>query len=51
MVFMLDVVSGGAILLGVLIALSTYFEWPRKLDYLWAAIAVVWGLMAAMGTL
>ena len=47
----LDMISGGAILLGVLIALSTYFEWPRKLDYLWAVIALVWGILGAMGTL
>ena len=46
-----DIMSGGAILLGILIALSAYFEWPRKLDYLWAFIAIVWGILGAMGTL
>jgi hypothetical protein len=51
MAFALTTASGGAILLGVLIALSTYFEWPRKLDYLWALIAIVWGVLGAMGTI
>ncbi len=50
MAFAFDMVSGGAILLAVLIALSTFFNWPRKLDYLWAAIALIWGILGALGT-
>lgn len=44
----LDMISGGAILLGILIAASTAFNWPRKLDYLWAVFALLWGILGAM---
>ncbi len=44
-----DMTSGGAILLGILIALGTALNWPRKLDYLWAVIALLWGILGATG--
>ncbi len=39
------VAAGGPILLGVLIAFGTYLKWPKWTSYLWAAIAIFWGLM------
>ena len=39
-------IAGGPILLGVLIALGTFLKWPNWTNYLWAAIAIGWGLLA-----
>lgn len=39
-----DVMSGGAILLGILIALTGVFKWPKWLNYIWAALAIIWGI-------
>lgn len=38
--------AGGPILLGVLIALGAVFNWPKWTNYLWAAIAIIWGIIA-----
>ncbi|MBS3164118.1 hypothetical protein J4439_01670 [Candidatus Woesearchaeota archaeon] len=38
--------GGGAILLGVLITLTTALKWPRWLNYAWAALAFIWGIIA-----
>src|SRR3989344_5683024 len=38
--------GGGAILLGVLITLTTALKWPRWLNYIWAALAFIWGIIA-----
>ncbi len=40
--------AGGPILLGVLIALTVYLKWPNWVHYIWAAIAILWGLMALL---
>ena len=40
--------AGGPILLGVLIALGTALKWPNWTSYLWAAIAILWGIYAAV---
>ena len=37
---------GGPILLGVLIGLTEVLKWPRWVHYIWAVIAILWGLMA-----
>lgn len=47
----LDVVSGGAILLAILIALTAVFRWPNWLNYIWAALALIWGVAGAAGML
>ena len=39
---------GGPVLLGVLVALTQYLGWNASLNYLWAALAIVWGLMGLM---
>ena len=36
--------GGGAILLGVLIGAGNYLKWPNWTNYLWAALALVWGI-------
>ncbi len=38
--------AGGPIFLGVLIALGTVLNWPKWTNYLWAAIAIIWGVIA-----
>ena len=40
--------GGGAILVGALITLTTALKWPRWLDYIWAALAFIWGILAFM---
>lgn len=40
-----DLFSGGAILLAILIALTAGFKWPNWLNYIWAALALIWGIM------
>lgn len=36
----------GPIVLGALIAVGTFMKWPKWTNYLWAALAVIWGLVA-----
>lgn len=38
--------GGGAIFLGVLIALTAALKWPTWVHYIWAALAILWGAMA-----
>jgi len=38
--------GGGAVLIGVLIALTKALNWPSGLYYLWALIVIGWGLMS-----
>jgi hypothetical protein len=38
--------AAGPIVLGVLIAASTFLKWPKMTNYLWAVLAVIWGLVA-----
>ncbi|MDP3726410.1 MAG: hypothetical protein Q8R36_04410 [bacterium] len=39
-----DLFGGGAILLGVLIAAGTALRWPVWTNYVWAAVALLWGI-------
>lgn len=38
--------AGGPIVLGILIALGVALKWPNWVNYIWAAIAILWGLIA-----
>lgn len=38
--------GGGAIVLAALMAATVLFKWPNWLHYIWAAIALLWGLLA-----
>ncbi len=38
--------AGGPILLGVLIGLGTFLKWPNWTNYLWAVVAILWGIIA-----
>ncbi|MEK6928570.1 MAG: hypothetical protein AABW65_01270 [Nanoarchaeota archaeon] len=46
-----NAMSGGAILVGILIALGTAFNWPKWTNYIWAALTLVWGILGAAGVL
>ena len=46
--FSKEVLGAGAILDGILIALTEYMQWSGSLHYLWAALAVVWGIIILM---
>jgi len=37
--------AGGPILLGVLIALTNALKWPQWLQYIWAGVAIVFGVV------
>lgn len=37
--------SGGPILLGILIAATTGLKWPQWLQYVWAAVAILFGVV------
>lgn len=43
-----NVMGYGAILLAVLVALTQAMSWSGSLNYLWAVLALVWGIMALM---
>ena len=36
----------GAVLVGVLIALTEFMSWPGYLNYVWAVLVLAWGAMA-----
>ena len=36
----------GAIILAVLIVLSELMAWPGWTSYIWAALALIWGIMS-----
>lgn len=38
--------GAGAILLAILIAATEGLKWPRWLHYVWAAVSLVWGILA-----
>jgi len=38
------VLGWGAILVGILIALTEYLAWSGNVNYLWAVLVLVWGI-------
>ena len=38
------VLGWGAILVGILIALTEFLTWTGNLNYLWAVLVLVWGI-------
>lgn len=38
--------GGGAILMGILIALTSALKWPTRLNYIWAVCILLWGVVA-----
>jgi hypothetical protein len=38
--------GGGAILVAVLLGLTQYMAWPGYLNYVWAVLVLLWGLIA-----
>ncbi len=43
-----SVLGGGAILDGILIAATKLMKWPGRLYYLWALLAIIWGVIILM---
>lgn len=43
-----EMMVGGPILLGVLIAATEFMQWNSSLHYLWASVAIVWGVWTYM---
>lgn len=43
------IMGGGAIVVGILIALTTFQGWSDNLQYLWAALVLIWGIIAFTG--
>ena len=37
---------GGPIFLGVVIALTQFLKWPSWMNYVWAALSIIWGIVA-----
>lgn len=42
----LSLASGGPIFLGIMILLTQALKWPAKVNYIWAVLSILWGLMA-----
>ncbi|MBI4406663.1 hypothetical protein HY571_02000 [Candidatus Micrarchaeota archaeon] len=42
------IVAGGSILLAVLITATTFLKWPNWLNYIWAGLALLWGILALL---
>lgn len=42
----LELFGGGALLLGVLIAVGTLLRWPVWTNYVWAAVSIIWGVFS-----
>lgn len=40
------VAGAGPIFLGIMIALTTLLQWPKWVYYLWAGVAILWGVVA-----
>lgn len=38
--------GGGAILMGVLMIVTSAFKWPAWLNYIWAVFILIWGVIA-----
>ena len=45
---LISIATGGPVLLGVLIAATVYLKWPNKVQYLWAAIIIIWGIFMGL---
>jgi len=39
------ILGGGPILLSIMIALTEILNWPRKMHYVWAGVALAWGMI------
>ncbi|MBI2044106.1 hypothetical protein HYT24_01960 [Candidatus Pacearchaeota archaeon] len=40
-----EMMAGGAVLVGVLIAITQYMGWSGTLNYLWAALVLILGIV------
>ena len=44
--FSKQVMGWGAVMVGVLIALTEVMGWSGSLNYLWAVLVLIWGFMS-----
>jgi len=47
--FSKSMMGWGAVLVGVLIAATTFLEWNTNLNYLWSLLVLIWGFAAFKG--
>ena len=40
------IMGGGAVLVAILLAVTEVFAWPGYLNYIWAVLVLIWGIMA-----
>ena len=40
------IMGAGAIIMAILVALTTLLEWPNYLQYIWALIVLIWGIIS-----
>lgn len=44
----LNLAAYGPIFLGVMILLTLVLKWPAWFHYMWAAVAILWGMIALL---
>ncbi|MEK6914370.1 MAG: hypothetical protein AABW83_01855 [Nanoarchaeota archaeon] len=40
-----EVMGGGAVVVGILLALTELMQWPGSLNYIWATLVLIWGIL------
>lgn len=40
------IAGGGSLFLAVMIVLTQVLKWPKWVNYIWAALAAIWGVLA-----
>lgn len=40
-----EIIGGWAIVVGVLIAFTKFMQWPDSLNYLWAVLVLIFGIL------
>ena len=46
--FSKTIMGSGAVVMAIVISLTTLLAWPDYLQYIWAAIIVIWGIINFM---
>jgi len=47
--FSKKVMGGGAIFLGIVMLAAMFLDLPSSLNYVWAIIVIIWGVMVMIG--
>ena len=43
------IMGGGTVLVAILLVLTTLLNWPSSLNYVWAVLVLIWGIMSFTG--